>query len=87
MCATVSWGAHESYMHPIFVLCQLMCATVSWGAHESYMHPIFVLKNGCDMYPLAFRKLAHYISSFNLTSHGIQSCMSPFISLLASSLY
>jgi hypothetical protein len=20
MCATVSWGAHESYMHPIFVL-------------------------------------------------------------------
>jgi hypothetical protein len=20
MCATVSWGAHESFMHPIFVL-------------------------------------------------------------------
>jgi hypothetical protein len=20
MCATISWGAHESFMHPIFVL-------------------------------------------------------------------
>jgi hypothetical protein len=31
MCATVSWGAHESFMHPIFVLkngCDTIAAAI-----------------------------------------------------------
>jgi hypothetical protein len=31
MCATVSWGAHESFMHPIFILkngCDMLQASL-----------------------------------------------------------
>ena len=49
--------------------------------HQGKMKSIYKTNTRC-LYPLAFRKLAHFISSFYLTSHRIESCMSPFILLL-----
>jgi hypothetical protein len=43
MCATVSWGAHESFMHPIFVLkngCDSVHRGSRAGATGRWSYPV-----------------------------------------------